>query len=206
MKTINKIMLGGFGALTPILLNLLAVDLRQPLQDLTVLVFFGYVIKILILFSIGGVVAFLHQEEINPARLFELGIIAPALITAMVNGNNYVNAESQLKLIPKKISTNIIVSEAYAENVKIKQFGIVESPAQQIWRGITSEAPQNIWFVIAGSRKDLSAAEKLAEDFNRDKPGFHADVYDRYGDNEYYAVVIGANLTIKEAKKLYATS
>lgn len=202
MKTSYKILLGGFGALTPILLNLVAVDLRQPLQDLTILVFLGYLIKVLILFLIGGIVAFLHQEEISPARLFELGIIAPALITALVNGNHYVNAEAHLKQVPRSISANIFVSEAHAETGKLKEFAIIESPAAQVWRGISGAQPNNVWFVVVGSRQDQKKAEMLADQFNKEKPGFHASVYDRYGGNEYYAVVIGANLTLEEAKKL----
>ena len=83
----NKIFIGGLGALTPIIMNLLVVDLEKLLIQLTPLVVFAYLIKVLILFYIGGMVAFLNKDENKPIKLFQLGIYAPALIIAFMNTN-----------------------------------------------------------------------------------------------------------------------
>ena len=82
MNIRKKIMIGGLGALTPVIMNLLIVDLNVLLVKFTSLAFIGYVIRVIILFYLGGLVAFLHKDENSPIKIFELGIIAPALITA----------------------------------------------------------------------------------------------------------------------------
>jgi len=85
MKTRKKIIIGGLGALTPVIMNLLIVDLDALLVKLTILAFLGYIIRLVALFYLGGFVAFLHKDENSPIKIFELGIVAPALITAMLN-------------------------------------------------------------------------------------------------------------------------
>lgn len=54
MKTHQKILIGGLGALTPTILNLLVIDLKALLLDLSPLPFLGYFIKVGILFYLGG--------------------------------------------------------------------------------------------------------------------------------------------------------
>lgn len=63
MKTRQKIIIGGLGALTPIIMNLLVVDINVLVINLTIFAFIGYAIRVVILFYIGGLVAFLHKNE-----------------------------------------------------------------------------------------------------------------------------------------------
>ena len=97
-----------------------------------------------------------------------------------------------------------IVSQAYAQSGAehaIKQFSLPdETVKQQVFRGLFGSLPRNIWFVIAGSQLTEDGAEQQAK-IIRGK-GFAADVYAPYGGNPYYAVVIGSQLTIAEARAL----
>ncbi len=87
LTTRDKILIGGLGALTPIIMNLLVIDLEKLFIDLTIISVIAYIIKVAILFYIGGIVAYLNKDEQKPIKLFQLGIYAPAMIIAFMNTN-----------------------------------------------------------------------------------------------------------------------
>jgi hypothetical protein len=84
----TRFWIGGGGALLPLLVTLLAVDIG-PLIDnaphLTIGTYVGAAIRYLVLFTIGGIVAALNSDEVQPIKLVQLGIAAPALISTYVN-------------------------------------------------------------------------------------------------------------------------
>jgi hypothetical protein len=203
MKTSHKIFIGGLGALTPIIMNLLVVDFML-LKDLTFFAFFGYLVRVVVLFYLGGLVAYLHKSEESPVKLFELGIVAPALITALLNGGNVevIKAPGQAD----RTTSVVMVAEAFAQppregEVKTYQ-GSVQSPVQQFFRGLTGSIPKEVWFVIAGSYPTLEEARKEARTINEAEKGFAAEVYAGYGEKAGFDVVIGANLTYEGAQRL----
>lgn len=204
MKTRQKIIIGGLGALTPIIMNLLVVDINVLVINLTLFAFIGYAIRVVILFYLGGIVAFLHKNENSPVKLFELGIVAPALITALLNANQVKVTKDVAQIEGTKTAS--IISSAYAQPASKKNFKTFslkeESPTQQIWRGLTSSSPKDVWFVIVGSHLKLEDAHKQVELINKEWKDFKAEVYEPYGENIYYAVVIGSNLTHEEAQQL----
>jgi len=216
LKTVKKIIIGALGGLSPLLVNCLIVDLE--LQKITIWILIGWFIKGIVIAFIGGIVAFLHNEN-NPIRVFELGIIAPTLILSLSNGNIAVNNRNDFNAIRKEMhgsnvlgvssSFSIFVSKVYAQTTdNVKKFSRDDSAAGEIWRGITGKPPQNIWFVIVGSHLKLGDAQKQAEYINQGGKGFHAEIYEPYvyknpyRATQYYAVVIGENLTLGEAQKL----
>ncbi|MBI4420626.1 MAG: carboxypeptidase-like regulatory domain-containing protein [Gemmatimonadetes bacterium] len=84
----RKALLGGIGALTPLILNLLVVDIATVLSGLEPLVVVGYAIRVGVLFFVGALWASLHKTETDPKKLFQLGIVAPAMIVGVINGLN----------------------------------------------------------------------------------------------------------------------
>ncbi|MBI5287187.1 MAG: SPOR domain-containing protein [Deltaproteobacteria bacterium] len=197
MTTYKKILIGGLGALTPILMNLLVVDLNILLVNLTFLAFLGYIIRVVILFYLGGLVAYLHRDENSPVKLFELGIAAPALITALLNAGHVE--------VSSKPIASILIPSVYAQTEDVKRFSLPEETrTQQLWRGLTGSisTPQKAWSVIVGSHLKLEDAKRQAHLINQEDKGFKAEVYAPYKGNPHYAVVIGANLTYEEAKEL----
>ena len=97
-----------------------------------------------------------------------------------------------------------IVSEAIAQPApagNLKQFSMPkETSSQQIARGLFGSVAKNVWFVIAGSHPTKEAADRQADGIRR--RGFSADVYAPYGGNQFYAVVIGAQLSLSQAQQL----
>jgi hypothetical protein len=225
MKLWHKFLIGGLGALVPVLLNLLVIDLEALQLEYKPLVAASYGLRVLGLFIVGGiVVTFFNRDEKVPAKIFQLGIAAPALLTALINGNNVsvprvaqaaaaappaaAPAASTVawrwpdltELLPSAHAQPAASARVPAALVP-KVFTLPEETArQQVARGLWGAAPKNIWFVVAGSHLDKSDAEQQALQLRR--KNFDADVYLPYGDNPYYAVVIGAQLTQRDASAL----
>jgi hypothetical protein len=206
MKTYQKIAIGGLGALTPIVMNFLATDAGTTLQNLTPPVFLGYAIRVVCLFYLGGIIAFLHKDEGSPLKLFELGIAAPALITALLNAANVPKPPPSPGGTPSASIT--LIRSAHAQTPKkeeVKTFSRPkETPIQQFYRGFTGTSPDRVWFVIAGSHRQVEDAEKQVKQITQNDKWkeFKGEVYAPYGGNPYYAVVIGAHLTYTEAQQV----
>jgi SPOR domain len=222
MNTRTRFLIGGVGALVPILLNLVVVDLETQLQSVTMLSVTSYLLRTCALFAVGGiVVTVFNSDEHVPAKLFQLGIVAPALLTALLNGHNVdvtkLNKPNVAARAMSDASTSAakfgwrwpdLISSAYAqaEEKSAKQFKEFtlpdETPVQQITRGFFGTTTRNIWFVIAGSYLEPQNAERQAKEFHA--KGFDAEVYLPWGDNKFYAVVIGAQMNLKDATALQA--
>jgi hypothetical protein len=84
---LKRFLIGGGGALMPVLVSFLAIDIGAALSndaDLSTANIIGIAIRYVILFLVGGVIGYLHEDEHKPFKLFELGIAAPALITSFI--------------------------------------------------------------------------------------------------------------------------
>ena len=216
MDTRTRFILGGVGGLAPIILFLINLDWDRYVAEASTWTTAGYVVRTILLFALGGFVAYLHEKEQKPITLFLVGVSAPALIAGYISTANpvfsqYSYAQPQKAREQKKpdSASNFFIRSALAEplpstnSAAIKHFTLPpQSAASQFVEGLLGVAPRNVWFVIVGSHLDQVAAEKQAEKINRDHSDYHADVYAPYQGNPYYAVVIGANLTQQEARNL----
>ena len=208
MKTYQKILIGGLGALMPVVLNLLVVDLHILFLDLTLVAFLAYLTRVIILFSLGGLVAFFHKDENSPLKLFQLGLAAPALITGLLNGGQVEIPKAPPPPEAKPSASSQFISSAYAQTGQggeIKTFSLPrESLGEQFQRGFTGSIPKRVWFVIAGSHPSRESAQKQAEKITKEfgAKGFKADLYSPSAGNPYWSVVIGAHLTSDEAQEL----
>ena len=73
--------------------------------------------NVLSLFVIGGLWAWMHKTETDPRKLFQLGIVAPAMITAMMNTANMNVKDGEQHAFDLSFS---IVSTAYAAHTSDK--------------------------------------------------------------------------------------
>ena len=202
----EKILIGGLGALTPLVLHLLVVDLQAWWDSLTPFVLLGAVLRVVALTYLGGIVAYLHKDEHSPLKLFELGIVAPALLAGLLHGA----PERARALQPGQAAAtsvfDLFVTPVYAaerEDSKPKTFTAPqETIAQQVWRGMSDSSVPRLWFVIASYHPTAEAAAMEAERINRTALGFAAEVYAPYGGSRSYSVVIGEHLTLAEAQVL----
>jgi len=205
MQTWKKFMIGGIGGAIPLILNLMVIDYQAIFLNFTLLVGLGYFLRFFVYFGIGGFWASLHNEN-NKKKLFELGILAPALITAMINAGNVKDSISPLPLPEPPSASFSIISPAYADPVDTqipKQFAEQkETATQQIWRGLIGSFPQNTWFIITGQSTNLNQATLKANQINKTYPNISANVYQSFEDSSLYMVVIGEHLTYDQAAAL----
>ena len=199
----QKMALGAVGAVTPLALNLLVVD-QLALGNLTILAFIGYAIRVAVLVGLGSLVVYLNNDEDNRTRIFQLGLAAPALVTALLNGANQRSLlQTQQFVTPRSAAIFSTVVHAEEAAPQGKQFTIPkETQAQQVWRGLTGHRSDRVWFVIAAQELTYEAAAKRAGQINRTFKGFHAEVYEPYQQGGRWCVVIGAALTRADAMNL----
>ena len=114
----KRFLLGGSGALMPVLVSLLAIDIGASLNDESALSpenIVGIGIRYIVLFVIGGFVAYLHDDENKAFKLFELGIVAPALITSVVTAQGLKPADPlNVESSQTQVIEFSLISTAYA--------------------------------------------------------------------------------------------
>lgn len=224
----QKMILGALGALTPVLLNLYAVDFEKLFmnQEITIPYLIGYVVRILILILYGSLIAFFHRDEHNPVKLFQLGIAFPAIVTILLSGAN----QRQIQYQTPQTNTNIqqtpsvglnAATSAYKvvfaqyqqpvqpiETVKVNEFDAVRpSPFVQFLQGFLGAMPQNNTFaVIIGSPMDWYDALNDYQFYSRNYPNFKVQLYRSYNNTDKYVLVLGDKLTETKALQLQTTA
>jgi hypothetical protein len=199
----QKLLVGAVGALTPLALNFAVVD-RLALESLTVLAAMGYAIRVSTLTGLGILVVLRNIDEDNHARLFQLGLAAPALATALLNG---VNQRSLLQSQPSPAAPaawTFSLAVAYAaSDPPARRFEIPsETSGEQVWRGLTGRRSDRVWFVIARRESSRAAADAACDRINRTIYGFRAEVFEPYQGRGTWSVVIGEALTRADALRL----
>jgi hypothetical protein len=92
----SRFLWGGLGALAPTIISLAILDHSSLAHYITnidqeTFKLIGYGFRVVALFAIGGLWAYFHRSEVEPLKLFQLGIVAPAMITGMINASNVSN-------------------------------------------------------------------------------------------------------------------
>jgi len=141
MSTRTKFLWGGLGALTPVVATFLIVDVETIMSYLNTafgdtgnpFLVAGYSLRVLGLFIVGGVWACLHKQEYDPKKLFQLGIVAPAMITAMINASNVYDGSHSENDRLSAVRITLMSSAHAAENDPGKPRE--SSPIDQLIRG-----------------------------------------------------------------------
>ncbi len=202
MSNRQRLLIGGLGALTPNLLNLATLD-SSVVLNVTLIVFTFYIAKVCVLFVIGSLFAYFHSEERSPLKVFELGIVAPALITAAINGgianqappsgDNGSHPAAFLALI-----TSVHADTGGQEAKRLEPPS--ETVSEQIWRGLTGAKSHRVYYVRIDKERSQEKAQNKAESVNQQFPNFKAEVY--LVDDDEYEVVIGMHLDHEQARQL----
>jgi hypothetical protein len=216
MDARTRFLLGGIGGLAPIILFLINLDFERYVADASTWTTVGYVVRALLLFALGGFVAYLHEKEETRITLFLVGVSAPSLIAGYLSTSNpsyspreHSESQSVPVTIRDRSAFTFAFRNAFAEPALPRTSGEVKHftlPAQnagsQFVEGLLGVTPRNVWFVIVGSHLSLADAEIQAKNINGKFIGYKANVYAPYQSNPYYAVVIGSHLTQDEAARL----
>ena len=105
MTALNRFLWGGLGGLAPILATFVILEahtiglyLEELRQGGSLLTLVGYGVRVVGLFVVGGLWAGLHKSEIDPKKLFQLGIVAPAMITGRISASNINASTSEVEM------------------------------------------------------------------------------------------------------------
>ena len=216
MNARTRFVLGGLGGLAPIILFLINLDFDRYVADASTWTSVGYLVRAVLLFALGGFVAYLHEKEDKRITLFLVGVSAPSLIAGYISTSSpvytqysYGQSRPAPELSGQSAALGLLVRSALAQptgaavRAGVKQFSLPpQSVTSQFVEGLIGLAPKNVWFVIVGSHLDRKQAERQAAAINATHDGYLAEVYAPYQQNPNYAVVIGANLTEQAARSL----
>jgi len=203
----KKLFIGSLGALSPILINLLVIDLDLVLANAKLLTVVSYVIRVVALCAAACLVVYLNGDEDKPIKVFQLGLAAPALLTGIINGvslsNNVVNQRTAFEM-------PAIVSSAFAQPGTINPPKVEDclkhdsTAGQQVLKGLLGILPEDRWNVSTSSNLQLQSAVDEVQDIKRRFPTkFHPKICAPISsDDKYYRVIIGQNLTREAASKL----
>jgi hypothetical protein len=180
------------------------------------LALFGYIVKSIVLFAVGGFFGYYYSEEKEPLKLIQLGLAVPALLLSIANGSNVPTAKIGDPKNSEVRQSNVLTIDAAvyaaedagtgskpAKMPGIKRFTLPSlSPFQQFWQGVTSRPLERVWFVIAADDLDLESAKKTVEDLKSKHPELQPELFYKFGDDHRYAVVIGKHMEYEDAVKL----
>jgi hypothetical protein len=149
MNSSTRFWIGGGGALLPLLVTLLAVDLGPLIDNAPHLSFGTYVgaaIRYLVLFTIGGIVAALNSDEVQPIKLVQLGIAAPALIATYVNAQPPKLPGTQTAAVHSRMFAFDVISPAHAADAGARDDGriLVAGFLSDVYRAATAPLPRDI--------------------------------------------------------------
>lgn len=202
----RKLLIGALGAATPLAINFGVVD-QLTLANPTPLTLLGYAIRVLALVGLGVLVVVWNLDEPRPARIFQLGLAGPALVTGLLNGVNQ-RALMQSQAFAAPTSQGLFSIEAVALAAPVRQVRYFEPPqetsGEQIWRGLTGARSNRIWFVIVRREGTREAADAASDRINRTIYGFHATVFEPFRGTGAWSVVVGEALTHADALRLKA--
>lgn len=223
VSSTKRFLIGGIGGLAPVIALLIVVDFEKQFLTATQAQNLGYLVRAFALFLIGGFVAWLHETEDKVFKVFEIGLGAPALIAGIITTKSLTPDQPVQPPLQNKTSISFF-SSAYAQSPKKIEVPIAvdpnippgqnrqitpkeftfpaESRSSQFLEGllgIRGKQLGTVYYVIVGSHKSFADALEQANSINSKTQELKAEVYAPYGDNPFYAVVVGEPMKKPEA-------
>jgi len=209
----QRLFIGCLGALAPILVNLYVVDFQTVLPNVLPLEALSYAVRLVALCLSACLVVYLNSDEARPVKLFQLGVMAPAMLTSMLNGAAIANKTPSAAPPAAPAHTWLLVPEANAQpspsppaEAPVLDCTKQQDPSvsQQILKGLVGISPGNQWFVVVGSNPTVPEAVADADAINQKYPGKYQPRIcgPTAVPNSPYRVVIGQYMTYADATKL----
>lgn len=133
-----RFLCGGAGGMAPILVSLILADatlLAVYLRDPYFLAGFG--VRSFGLFVLGGLWAWMHVSEHDPKKLFQLGIVAPAMIIGMIHASDAAKANGLEGASGASGFSFSIISSAHAnEHTTSEESTDEPSPTERFIKGL----------------------------------------------------------------------
>lgn len=210
---LQRYLTAGAGASLPLLVGIWAdrdTFLRQSMDPATLVAF---LLTTAACFAAGVAAAWLYADEHNRLKLFQLGVAAPAMFTAMTSGASRDSSRESLAVTPPAAEVSArsaltLASAAPAAPSQRRVFSFTDQPqpglGESLLRGVTRSAPRyGLTFVyVREAFPTASAAFARADEIER--AGVSTRVYGRGGPVDGFVVVLGDWLTHADAGQVLA--
>ena len=173
----------------------------------------SYAVRLVALCACACIVIYLNGDESRPAKLFQLGIMAPAMLTSMLNGAAIANKTPASPTPPPPAHSSLFIPEANAQPAAAPAGApaardCTKPPdptvSQQILKGLVGITPGNQWFVVVGSHTTEQAAAQDVNDIKARFPGrYQPEICSPTTvPNSPYRVVIAEYLTYADVARI----
>lgn len=162
LRTRERWIYGGVGAMAPLAVAAATQDLGAVFSNTTTITMIGWSARVVLLFIIGGFVAFLHKKENDAWRCFLIGLAAPALITTGLAGSANRRVSAMPGLLTSayaQATSSTATAPSSIKTIPLQSFG--ESFADQIARGFFGKNPQQTMIIVT-SEPNAAVAQKVA--------------------------------------------
>lgn len=168
----KRFFIGGGGALMPVLVSFLAIDIGAALgndANFNTAQIIGIAIRYVILFVVGGVVAYLHEDENKPFRLFEIGIAAPALITSLITAQGVgTNPNNSSESQTTSINMSLIGSAHASSGDSTENIILAGGFLSDVFKGMAGGVYREIGKSVDRTHQPVEkVVEKAAQDTGR---------------------------------------
>lgn len=206
----GKVALGALGALVVYFVDLYHVGFSRTAYILAHFEFLPYVavlVGALPFLLAGALWALAQKDETKRLRLFEFGLLIPALFLVWTNGAELGTARHQLFQVSDPRAATTTLTSPYAQPAwqgSVKTFSVPhpEAPEIKFLRAVTGIERKSTWYVVAAGYRRVQPALEQAEMMNKQFKEFKAVVYRPYGENPFFKVVLGEDLTFDQAIRL----
>lgn len=192
----DRIAIGGLGGMTPVIMNLLVVDMVSTLASVTLIVGLAYMLRVLAMVAAGGIVGWLHEDELKPSKVFQLGMVAPALLTGLMNGAalrvDSVQHGQQAGLLAATVRA---AEQAPVVTADVPQ----ETIGQQVFRGAfgIKTNPQD-WILVTAATAEEREARRMFAEASRAFPSLKFVLFRPSGGLKMWTLTIGGQMTREE--------
>jgi hypothetical protein len=119
----------------------------------------AYGVRVGALIAVGALVGWLHEDEVKAAKLFQLGMVAPALLTGMLNGAA-VRADAGTHLA-WSFATPVYAAQQERALPSVAPAPSTSAQIYQGFFGVTAE-PADRLLVVESYESQTSARHRLA--------------------------------------------
>jgi hypothetical protein len=201
------------GALSPIVISLVAFDLNSLLADASALTAGSYVVQKAGLCVAACLVVWLSPDAIKPLTIFQLGVTAPAFLGGLITSAYHAQQSNQHAMfdVPAIIGTASAqpapVASSAAGQASAKDCKPPLTTSQQVLKGLVGALPADRWYVVYSSNRLLPSATGDVQDVQKKYAGkFQSAICAPVNGDDRYRVVLGSNLTYDAATKLRAAA
>lgn len=199
MTARDRIAIGGLGGVAPVLVNLIVVDMVSSLAGFTLIVGLAYAVRVLAMVGAGAIAGWLHEDEVKPTKVFQLGMVAPALLTGMMNGAALRMDAVKHEAAHTQTSWSFFVplhAQVAAAAFQLPQ----ETVGQQVMRGvfgITSEVKD--WVLQVEAVRTEQEARLVYGVLTRSFPSLRFVIFRPSAGIDAWLVTVGEQMTQQEA-------